>query len=351
MRTITEIYEALKQDYFDASGMGLAEGGDMSLRLMAVAAEMFSLEAQCDFAMRQAFPQTASGEYLDRHAEVRAIRRREGVKARGVLRFSLNESTSTAVEIPAGTQCMNGAGELFISTAAAAIPAGELSCEVEACAEKAGEAGNAAAGSITRMRKAPTGVSAVTNPSAFTGGSDEESDEELRTRIMSSYRKLPNGANAAYYEALALSVPGVEKVVVMPRKRGRGTVDIVFSAAYGCPEDELVDKVREMLGQCREICVDVDVSAPTTRTVNVTAALTVGEGYSFSDVKSRAEDALRAYFGGDKLGESVYAAKLTSILMAVEGVENCVLTAPAEDIAASDEVLPVIGTVSISQAV
>ena len=40
MRTIDEIYESLKNGFFEASGTGLAEGGDMSLRLMAVAAEM-----------------------------------------------------------------------------------------------------------------------------------------------------------------------------------------------------------------------------------------------------------------------------------------------------------------------
>ncbi len=351
MRSINEIYEKLKQNFFDAGGTGLSEGGDMSLRLMAVAAEIFSLEAQCEFTMRQAFPQTASGEYLDKHAATRAISRRQAVKAGGMLRFSLNEAAGEAVEIPAGTQCMNGAGDVFVTTASARIAPGETQCEVGARAEKEGEAGNAAAGSITRMRHAPAGVSAVTNPAAFTGGSDSESDEELRERVLSSYRRLPNGANAAYYEALALSVAGVEKAMVLPRKRGRGTVDVVFSASYGYPDQELVEKVRELISQRREICVDVDVSAPSTKAVDVSAALRVSSGYDFEEVKARAVNAIGAYFGGDKLGESIYAAKITSILMSLEGVENCVLSAPASDIAASAEVLPVAGTVSISQAV
>lgn len=351
MRTINEIYEALKQNFFSASGMGLVEGGDMSLRLMAVAAEMFSLECQCEFVKRQAFPQTAAGEYLDYHAAVRALERRQAARAEGVLRFSLNEAAAADVEIAAGTQCMNASGEVFVTTEPGVIAAGETKCEVRARAEKAGNAGNTAAGSIVRMRLAPAGVSAVTNPAAFSGGCDSESDEELRARVLGSYRKLPNGANAAFYEALALSVAGVEKVLVLPRNRGRGTVDIIFSAEGGCPGEALVAQVRELIEQCREICVDVLVAAPETKSVDVSAALSIAPGYDFEQVKARAEAAIAEFFGGDKLGESIYAAKLTSILMGLDGVVNCALSAPAADVEAAAGVLPVAGNISISQAV
>ena len=134
MITIQEIYEALKADFFEASGTGLTAGGDMSLRLMAVAAEIFSLEAQCEFVKRQAFPQTAEGEYLDRHAQVRAISRRQAAKAGGELRFSLNDAAAEAVAIPAGTACVNGGGGIYVTIEDAAIPAGELGCSVAAVA-------------------------------------------------------------------------------------------------------------------------------------------------------------------------------------------------------------------------
>lgn len=351
MRTITEIYEALKKDFFDCAGAGVTEGGDMSLRLMAVAAEMFSLEAQCEFVKRQAFPQTAAGEYLDMHAATRAISRKAAVKATGKLKFSIAEAAEAELNVPVGTECLNGAGLAFVTTEEGVIVPGELSCEVAAAAALEGENGNTAAGTVLTMRQAPVGVSSVTNPEAFSGGCEAESDSELRERVLASYRKLPNGANAAYYEALALSVPGVEKVVVLPRNRGRGTVDIVFSASDGYPGEELLEKVRALTQECREICVDVSVAAPQTRTVNVTAALTVDPAYDFEFVKASAKAALEAYFGGGKLGESVYAAKILSLLMAVEGVENCALSAPAADIAADKVTLPVLGTVTLSEAV
>ena len=48
----------------------------------------------------------------------------------------------------------------------------------------------------------PIGVVQCTNPAAFSGGCDAESDEALRGRVLASYQRLPNGANAAYYLSL-----------------------------------------------------------------------------------------------------------------------------------------------------
>ena len=55
------------------------------------------------------------------------------------------------------------------------------------------------------MAVAPVGVSQVTNPEAFTGGADVEDDEALRARVLETFRRMPNGANAAFYEQEALS--------------------------------------------------------------------------------------------------------------------------------------------------
>lgn len=351
MRSIDEIYQALKSDFYAYSGYAVADGGDMALRLMAVAAQIFSLEAQCDYAIRQAFPQTASGEHLDCHAQVRALTRREAAKAAGKLCFSCTEPAQTELTVAAGTQCMSASGAVFVTNEEGKIAAGGSSCLVAAQALTAGEHGNVEAGSIVYMRLAPAGVSGVSNPEAFTGGSDAEDDEALRRRVLESYSRLPNGANTAYYEALALSVAGVEKAVVLPRNRGRGTVDIVFSAVGGVPGEELLEKVQQLIEEQREICVDVLVSAPVAKTVDITAGLSLEEGCEFEAVKAKAEAAVKEYFSGQRLGEGIFLARLYSLLMAVEGVENCAITAPAADVAAERATLPVLGQLSIGQAV
>ncbi len=351
MRTIQEIYDELGADFTARSGVELVSGGDMSLRLWAVAAEVYSLEAQAEFVSRQCFPQTASGGYLDMHAGVRGLSRGEAKRAAGKLRFYTDEARASDTAVAAGVRCLSVDESEFVTTGTGLIPAGELWCDVEAEAVNAGARGNAAAGEICYLVLPPVGISGVRNMSGFTGGSDAESDEALRARVLGSYRTLPNGANAAYYEAKVMQLPGVRAVTVQPKKRGLGTVDICFATEAGIPGQDELDAARELLEGEREICVDIAVRAPKPVAVNVSAALELGAGAAFEDVKKRAEAAVRACFGGEMLGRGVYRARLMAAIMGVDGVENCALSAPAADVAISPEQLPELGTLTIKAAV
>ncbi|MGN1002563.1 MAG: baseplate J/gp47 family protein [Oscillospiraceae bacterium] len=351
MRTIEEIYESLAAGFAQAAGTALCEGGDMSLRLWAVAAELFSLEAQAEFVERQCFPQTAVGAYLDHHAEMRGLKRGEATKAVGSLRFYTAAAAAADIIVPAGTECMNAAGTAFITLEEGCVAAGSSWCQVAAEALEPGAGGNVPAESIVYIKLAPAGVAGVTNTAAFSGGAGDESDEELRERVVASYRRLSNGANEAWYQDRVLDMPGVAAVTVLPRNRGIGTVDIVFSADGGVPSAEQIGQVKAALDSEREICVDIGVSAPEAVSVDVTAAVSVSPGYAFESVKAAAEEALRACFGGKNLGRSVYRAKLGAALMAVEGLENYSLSAPAADVSISSVQLPVLGTLTVSEAV
>ncbi len=278
MRTLDEIYEELKSDVQSRTGLALNDGGDMAIRLRAFAYQIFSLSVQQEYVRRQMFPQTAEGEHLDYHAQMRGIERRGAVKAKGKIRFSIDEAVENDLAVAAGTSCMTEAGIEFVTTQSAAIGAGDLFCEAEAEAKEAGSAGNVPAGSICYMMLAPKGVAACTNPEGFYDGSDAEGDESLRERVVSTYRTLPNGANKAYYEKTARSCEGVAGVVVLPKNRGRGTVDVIISSGAGMPSDELVQAVADRLDADREICVDIDVYAPEPVSVDVTAQLLPGGG-------------------------------------------------------------------------
>lgn len=351
MRTTQEIYESLAKSFAAASGAALCEGGDMSLRLWAVAAELFSLEAQAEYVARQSFPQTADGTWLDCHAEMRGLKRGESTKAAGALRFFTAAPAAADICVPAGTECVNAAGTAFVTLGDGVIAAGTAACTVRAEAVQPGEGGNVPAGSIAYIKLAPAGVAGVTNQEAFSGGAGTESDEELRERVLASYRSLSTGANAAWYRDRVLDIPGVAAVAVLPKNRGVGTVDIVFSADGGVPGQELIAKVKSVLESEREICVDIGVEAPETVSVDVEAAITVSDGYAFENVRSAAERALRACFGGERLGRSVYRARLGAALMTVEGLENYRLTQPVADVELGGTQLPVLGSLSVSEAV
>ena len=349
MKEWTEIYEQMRGTFAQRVGFVPSEGCDSAVRLYALAAELQSLLMQADWVLDQSFPQTAQGTYLDYHAETRGITRGAAEKAAGVIRFAAADKVTAACPIEKGTVCMTAEGVRFETTEDAAIAVGSQWADVPAQAVEAGAGGNVIAGTVTLLSAMPVGVVQCTNPTAFSGGCDAESDEALRGRVLASYQRLPNGANAAYYEQEAMRYPGVAAAKAVGRARGIGTVNVVIATHAGVPDAALLAAVETDLQKKREIAVDVKVLAPTVETVAVTAALKAAPGYTFAEVKAGAQSALEALFTGELLGKSVTTARLLTLLCGVEGVENVHLTAPAADVAVDATELPMLGTVTLSE--
>ena len=349
MKEWTEIYEQMRGTFAQRAGFVPSEGCDSAVRLYALAAELQSLLMQADWVLDQSFPQTAQGTYLDYHAETRGITRGAAEKAAGVIRFAAADKVTAACPIEKGTVCMTAEGVRFETTEDAAIAVGSQWVDVPAQAAEAGAGGNVIAGTVTLLSAMPVGVVQCTNPAAFSGGCDAESDEALRGRVLASYQRLPNGANAAYYEQEAMRYPGVAAAKAVGRARGIGTVNVVIATHAGVPDAALLAAVETDLQKKREIAVGVKVLAPAVETVAVTAALKVAPGYTFAEVKAGAQSALEALFTGELLGKSVTTARLLTLLCGVEGVENVHLTAPAADVAVGSTELQMLGTVTISE--
>ena len=202
------------------------------------------------------------------------------------------------------------------------------------------------AGAVCCMPLPPVGISGCLNPAPITGGSGGEDDESLRARILESYSSLPNGANMAYYAEQARSVDGVCAVQVLPRRRGVGTVDVVIAAQNGAPGQETLDAVYELLQTQREICVDILVSPPELKPVDLTVDLAAED---FEEAKTAVQTALTDWFSGVLLGKSVLLAELNSLIFRTAGVKNCRITLPEADLAAAEGVLPVLGTLTFAE--
>ena len=260
-KTIDEIYAEMLAAFGEASGYLPSASCDLAARLYAAAAQIQGLYLQARWLLDQSFPQTATGEHLERHAYLRGLSRGVATCATGTLRFGVSLAVSGDLTVKSGTVCMTDSGIRFATTDDVALKAGELYADAPAVALEPGKAGNAAANTVTIMAAMPVGVKACTNPEAFSGGDDAESDEELRKRLLDSYRRLPNGANAAYYEQTALSRTGVAAAAAVGRPRGVGSVDLYIATDRGLPDETLLAEVNEYLQEKREISVDLRVSA------------------------------------------------------------------------------------------
>ena len=347
MRTTEEIYQEMLAAFEARSGRRLDGSCDLAVRLYALAAQVQALECQAEWVLDQSFPQTAQGAYLDQHAAMRGITRQAAARAAGTLRFYTEEPAAAALDIPAGSVCMTEDGVRFQTTRAAVLPEGERTVDVPAEAVEPGSGGNAGPETVTVLTSCPVGITGCVNPEAFSGGSDAEDDAALRARVLESYQRLPNGANAAFYEEQALRHEGVAAARAIGRARGIGTVDVYITAPAGAPDAALLEEVRADLQAKREIAVDVQVLAPETVPTDVTVELDAGENGDFETVKDAVSAAAAGWFTGKLLGKPVRLAELGRLVYSVDGVENYHILAPAADAPGDAKKLPVLGTLTV----
>ena len=347
MTSVEEYYQQMMEDFTARTGVAVADSCDLAARMYALAAQVYALRAQSDWVRRQCFPQTASGENLDHHAQLRCLERKQATRSTGVVRFTAGESSELVRTVPVGTVCMTAGLVRFQTTRAGVLEAGEMWVDVPVRAVEPGAAGNAAAGTITRMAVAPVGIVSCTNPEACAGGVDQEDDESLRARVLDTFRSLPNGANAAFYRQLAMADDEVAAAVVVSRPRGVGSVDVVVASQTGAPGDELLQRLQESLNEQREIAVDLQVRSPETVEVSLEIQVAPREGLEAETVLYRVRSAIYAYFTGALLGRDVLLAKLGSLVYGCEGVENYRILSPGADVAVEDTQLPVLAGLKV----
>ena len=349
MKTVDEIYGEMTAAFARETGMEPDGTGELAVRMYALATQVYGLYVENEWTRRQCFPQTATGEELDKHAFLRGLTRLPASRAEGTLRFSVRTAVERDLSIPKGTVCRNPGLVAFATTEEGWLPAGSLFVDVPAQAVEAGTGGNTPAGTVRAMTVAPTGIAACTNATAFSGGRAAEEDEALRTRVLDTYRTMPNGTNVAYYEKEAMEVEGVAAVQVIAKNRGLGTVDVVIAGVNGLPGAELVSRVQAVLAKKREITVDLQVLAPVAVPVNVVVSVKPAKGRLPQPVQDAVEGAITAWFHGQLLGKPVLVAQLSQVIYQVDGVENYQILTPTGDVAAAQGKLPVLGTLLVEE--
>ena len=65
--------------------------------------------------------------------------------------------------------------------------------------------------------------------------------------------------------------------------------------------------------------------------VSISFAIAVEDGYSFADVSPNCKQAVQQWMGQQKIGQPLYLAQLTRVILECEGVANCHVSQPAQD--------------------
>lgn len=211
----------------------VAVDSDYYVRASALASCTAGLYAHQNWIVRQYFPDTADSEYLEMHAKLRNIFRKNATYASG----SLKVFGEQGAIINEGIQVK--CGELFYITKSSASIDDEGSATVKVIALTTGTSSNIKSDTPAMFMAAPMGVrTECTLLSDVTGGTEAESDAALLNRLLERIRRPPSGGNKNDFRQWAESVDGVTSAYVYPLRRGEGTVDIDNVRIFGKSNNE-----------------------------------------------------------------------------------------------------------------
>jgi uncharacterized phage protein gp47/JayE len=323
---------------------------------------LFQLYSFLAVVLKQAFPNTSTGAWLDLHCAQVAVERKESTKAKGQVKFSRTDTTGNVI-IPEGRVVKtkpDGTGNVYryVTLAEAILPDGQAEIYVDVEAEEYGTGANATAGQITEISTVINGIDAVTNESGWleSEGADAETDDDLRARYFLRWQDI-NGATKYAYESWAMSITGVIAVTILDQHpRGQGTVDVVIKGAAGIPTQDLIDAVDAKVQANRPINDDVLVKSPTAVDIDITAELELVSGTAAA-ILTEAENRIRAIFTDPatvtgispiQIGEDLTMDRLIAAVMAVSGVKKINWTSPAADVVAAEDGLAVLNSLALT---
>lgn len=320
-----------------------------------------------NLVQRSAFVQTATGQSLDYLAAIGCLSRYPSSAAVRLGIFN--------IDVPIGSRfsTINGSDSINFCVTAAM----EAEHQYQLTAETAGSIGNAYAGAILPITSIP-GLTSAQITDILVPGDDEETDESLRSRLISALNERPFGGNIAAYQESILAIDGVGAVQVYPTWNGAGTVKCsIMGADYLPASSTLVENVQNAIDPdpnqglglgLAPIGAKVSIVSPTKVTVNISASVTLAAGYTLDQVESKVKSALEEYLlsvrkeWGNQLGttEVEYAANvyISRVLAAIVGTSgivnaiNCTLNSGTEDLILTEngtvQQVPVLGTVTLS---
>lgn len=343
------IQDMLRAFIEDELGLSTAEGSLLQI-ILAPGAYVFweglqALRAQVPIS----FVDETSGRFLDKNAAGYGITRKPGTAASVLLTFTGSAGTT----IPAGTLCVTQDGLGFATDEALTL--GETGRgTITATADAVGTAYNVPAGAIISMQQAVSGVTALTNEAAATGGTDPETDAALFARLDAYKKTPPTSGNEQHYHQWALEVNGVGAASVIRCWDGPGTVKVIIADMALRPvEEELRAEVAAYIETQRPVTAEVTVESAAGVPVEVSVTVETDGTVSKPATERELTERLAEYLGEIAFteGAEVVYNRVLAIVMGLPGVTDCVellVGGGTDNVPLDANEIPMLGTVAVN---
>lgn len=246
-----------------------------------------------------------------------------GYQSSGTLIFSRAGTTGT-VAIPIGTRIIATNGKIIETIAAGQITSGNTdSASISAQATEVGVDGNFIIDDINTLEGRGSfldridDVENVRNDTAFTGGEDEETDDEQLSRFRLGIQGLTTSSQTGLLRGV-LSVTGVKSATVIENYPERGIVTIYADDGTGSLSPALITEIEKVLnGDSTDLTnypgyraagIEIDVQAPAITAVNVVVdvyRLVSPKEVTDTTLELLVQSAIESYINSRGLGEDV----------------------------------------------
>ena len=336
-RTTNDVFQRLQLD-------NVLRRADAQVYARVLAGVAHGLYGFIEWISRQIIIDTAEAEFLERWASIWGVQRLAATPATGTITFTIAPG---AADIPAGTLVQTLDGTQLQTTAD--ITVNGLQATTTLASLTPSSAGNSYSGQTVNLVTPVLGVQTAAVLGILGGGSDLESDDSLRQRLLNRIQQPPQGGNANDYRQWTLQAPGgnATRVWCIPLAQGPGTVGVQFVCDGNgigsaiIPTDTQLLAVQVYLATVRPVTANVMVTSPEPVPINFTIeGLNPGTAQEQAAVEAELADLLTRE---GQPGGTLLLSHIRSAISAAAGEWDFNLVSPSNNVVMGVGQIPVIG--------
>jgi uncharacterized phage protein gp47/JayE len=357
--TLQQIIDRIEEDF--SSRLGSSESflrrSILKIKSRVYGGAVHLLYGFLDFQADQLFATTAETDELNKIANELGLSRNTSVKATGT-----GTATGTnGITIPAQSELQSSEGTVYLVDEDITISSGIATLALTA--KEFGSSGNDNGG-ITLTFVSPIAnvdTSVVVASAGLINGLDEESDADLRTRILRRKQFPPHGGTLTDLVTWVLEISGNTRAWSFSQYQGNGTAMVTYvrdndsdsilptasevAATKSYLESHVDPASSETVGVPVTMIPGLFVLQPTLLLVN----MTIQVNPNTTAIQTAIQNELTAMILRDGgAGLTLRLSRISEAISIADGEFNHVLTLPTADVVATNTQVHVLGTLTFT---
>jgi uncharacterized phage protein gp47/JayE len=356
--TLTELVDRISSDIKTrvTGGSNLLRRSVLMVLARVFAGAIHLLYGYLGYQSEQRFVAKADQTGLDDLADEYGMTRNAPTYAQG----SVQVTGTDGATISADEELQTSSGIKYTVDSAQTISGGVATLDITA--SEAGSDGNQSSGAELTFTTPISSVSqtATVDSDGLTGGADEETDDELRTRLLIRKQYPPYGGCAYDYKAWMMENSGITRAWVFTEYNGVGTVGCTFvmdntdpylpsAATLETIRDYMIEHTDPATGRIVGIPVGAEPGLFMIELTEQSMNFSLSIYPNTSIVQDAIEEELTDLIlrdGGP--GETIYMSDIQSALSNISSLERFAVTTPSSDVTAASNKIHALGTITYS---